>query len=87
MFPPGLTLFGLRGGGVLLTGSAQNVKFTESSALLFGTICAAVDPVAVSLLHHTSLRECSPFPLLSLDPCSPLIFWSVSHTFVSFLVP
>ena len=25
-----------------------NVKFTISSALLFGTICSAVDPVAVS---------------------------------------
>ena len=32
----------------MLTGSSAGVKFTVSSALLFGTICAAVDPVAVS---------------------------------------
>ena len=45
----GLTLFGLRQVGVLLTGSNDIVNFTVSSALLFGTICSAVDPVAVSM--------------------------------------
>lgn len=44
----GLTVYGLRGINVLLTGAAQSVNFTVSAALLFGTICAAVDPVAVS---------------------------------------
>ena len=42
----GVCLFGLFHAGALLTGS--DVDFTISSALLFGTICAAVDPVAVS---------------------------------------
>lgn len=34
--------------GAVLTGSNSQVEFSESAALLFGTICAAVDPVAVS---------------------------------------
>ena len=46
----GLTLFGLKNVGVVLTGSNSQVEFSESAALLFGTICAAVDPVAVSIL-------------------------------------
>ena len=44
----GFTLYGLFQAGMLLGG--LNVNFTISSALLFGTICAAVDPVAVSPL-------------------------------------
>ena len=36
--------------GGVLTGPNSQVEFSESAALLFGTICAAVDPVAVSLL-------------------------------------
>ena len=56
----GLCLFGLFHAGIVLTGSASDVNFTLSSALLFGTICAAVDPVAVgvwedSLCVHSSL--------------------------------
>lgn len=47
----GLTLFGLRNVGGVLTGPNSQVEFSVSAALLFGTICAAVDPVAVSLLH------------------------------------
>ena len=43
----GACLFGLFHAGALLAGT--DVDFTISSALLFGTICAAVDPVAVSL--------------------------------------
>ena len=47
--PSGMTLFALHRGGAVLTGeNLQGVDFTISSALLFGTICAAVDPVAVS---------------------------------------
>lgn len=46
----GLTLFGLNEVGVVLAGSNKDVNFTISAALLFGTICAAVDPVAVSML-------------------------------------
>lgn len=44
-----MTLFGLRNVEVVLTGAAKDVNFSVSSALLFGTICAAVDPVAVSI--------------------------------------
>lgn len=46
---PGMTLYGLSGVAVL-TGPNSQVEFTVSSALLFGTICAAVDPVAVSMV-------------------------------------
>ncbi len=42
----GLVLFGLYEAGALLVG--MDVEFTVSAALLFGTIVAAVDPVAVS---------------------------------------
>ena len=50
----GLCLYGLFEAGLLLTGteSVAGVNFTLSSALLFGTICAAVDPVAVSSPTH-----------------------------------
>jgi hypothetical protein len=51
----GLTLFGLRNVGGVLTGPNSQVEFSESAALLFGTICAAVDPVAVSILHTVSI--------------------------------
>ena len=50
----GLTLFGLRNAGAVLTGPNSQVEFSESAALLFGTICAAVDPVAVSILYTVS---------------------------------
>ena len=50
----GLTLLGLSNVGVVLTGPNSQVQFTESAALLFGTICAAVDPVAVSILCTVS---------------------------------
>jgi sodium/hydrogen exchanger 3 len=48
-FAVGLCLYGLFKADLLLTGtdSVAGVNFTISSALLFGTICAAVDPVAV----------------------------------------
>ncbi len=44
-----MTLFGLRQAGALLTEpSVQTAIFDLPVALLFGTICSAVDPVAVS---------------------------------------
>ena len=54
----GFILFGLFHGGVLLNfdTSGEPIQFTISAALLFGTICAAVDPVAVSAANHV-LRQ------------------------------
>lgn len=47
----GLTLYGLKNAGVVLTGPGlEEAIFSVSSALLFGTICSAVDPVAVSVI-------------------------------------
>ena len=44
----GVTLFALfQSGGILTADNLSDAKFTISSAFLFGTICAAVDPVAV----------------------------------------
>ncbi len=44
-----MTLFGLYEANLLLTEpSLQNSIFNIPVALLFGTICSAVDPVAVS---------------------------------------
>ena len=41
--------------GALLTGpDLQGVEFGPPAALLFGTICSAVDPVAVSAIKLRS---------------------------------
>ncbi len=46
----GMTLYGLHQiGGILQEESVANAIFGPSAALLFGTICSAVDPVAVSM--------------------------------------
>ena len=70
----GFILFGLFRGGVLLNfdTSGEPIHFTISAALLFGTICAAVDPVAVSAANYV-LRQ-----LLLLHTCAiHLLFTSL----------
>ena len=69
VFCPGLCLYGLFKADLLLTGtdSVAGVNFTISSALLFGTICAAVDPVAVCSYPPCPLSP-SPPPPFSI-PC------------------
>jgi len=84
-FALGFTLYGLYQAGTLLVG--LNVQFTIPSALLFGTICAAVDPVAVLAvfdeIHVNKLLHILVFGESLLNDAVTIVLFQVLGAFAN----